>query len=133
MTTPDPGRKQLATAMNRRRAALHIKWDDVARRGGISVATLRRARNGTEPLTIDTIIAIERGLNWEDGHVEAILDGAPTPPASAPIPPAPPGIDPKRWNSWDDTGRQVVLDALSIAENLNERNHTDEGERARGA
>lgn len=137
MTTPDPGRKQLATAMNRRRAALHTTWDEVARRGGISVATLRRARNGNDPLTIDTVIAIERGLNWEDGQVEAILNGAPVPPASAPAPPAPPGVDPKRWESWDATGRQVVLDAIRIAERNRareqERIHPNERQRTREA
>lgn len=137
MTTQDPGRKHLATAMNRRRASLHTTWDEVARRGGISVATLRRVRNGNDPITIDTVIAIERGLNWDEGHVDAILTGAPTPPTSAPIPPAPPGIDPKRWKSWDDTGRQVVLDAIRIAErnraHEQERIHPNERQRTREA
>ncbi len=133
MTAQDPGRQRLATAMNRRRAALGIRWQEVAQRGGISIPTLRRARNSDDPLTIDTIIAIERGLNWEEGHVEAILGGAPEPPASAPIPPAPPGINPKRWKSWDATGRQLVLDALGAAEKRDRRNHSNEGGHAASA
>ena len=133
MTAPDPGRKQLADAMNRRRAALNIKWDEVARRGGISTATLRRARNGgsDETLTIDTIAAIERGLNWKEGTVEAMLTGAPVPPASAPPPSAPPGFDPKLWKAYDDVGRQAVLDGMRIADRRRARNHPDEGERDR--
>lgn len=110
MMAPDPGREQLAAAMNRRRAALHIKWDEVARRGGISIATLRRARKGEGPLTLDTCIAIDRGLSWEEGHTEAILAGAPTPAESAPTPPAPPGIDPKRWRTYDAERQAQIIE-----------------------
>jgi hypothetical protein len=133
MTSRDLARQQLATAMNRRRAALNIKWDDVARRGGISTATLRRARNGDgdETLTIDTIAAIERGLSWEEGTVEAMLTGAPVPQASAPIPPVPPGFDPKLWQSYDDVGRQAILDGIRIADRRRTRNPSSEGERTR--
>lgn len=135
MTSQDPARQQLAATMNRRRAALNIKWDEVARRGGISTATLRRARNGSgdETLTIDTIAAIERGLSWEEGTVEAILTGAPVPLASAPIPPAPPGFDPKLWQSYDDVGRQAILDGYRLADKRRARNRPDEGARNRSA
>lgn len=44
-------------------------------------------------------------------------------------PPPPDGIDPKRWASYDDTGRQMVLDALKIAERRRARIHSNEGAR----
>lgn len=45
-------------------------------------------------------------------------------------PPGPPdGIDPKRWASYDDTGRQMVLDAMKIAERRRREIHSKEGSR----
>jgi transcriptional regulator with XRE-family HTH domain len=45
------------------------------------------------------------------------------PDAATPLPPD--GIDPKQWASWDDTGRQMVLDALKIAERRRAQIHSN--------
>ena len=47
------------------------------------------------------------------------------------IPPAPVGIDAAEWASYDDIGRQAVLDALHIADRRRLRNPPDEGARTR--
>src|SRR2546428_3234991 len=73
MSTPE--RKRLDGVMDRRRARLGLSWGDVAERGQLSVATLRRARRGSGELTLDTKLAIERALRWADGSVDAILTG----------------------------------------------------------
>lgn len=73
-------RRELADEMNRQRANLRLTWDQVAQRADISVATLRRLRNSDDPVTLDTMIGIDRALEWESGHVEARLDGR-TPPS----------------------------------------------------
>lgn len=49
------------------------------------------------------------------------------------VPPAPDGIDPRRWASYDDIGRQAILDALHIADRRRVRNPPEEGERERSA
>lgn len=120
MEARDEGRKRLAEAMNRRRAELRTTWDEVARRGGISVATLRRARNGSDELTLDTIVAIERGMEWEQGHVEALVAGRdPVTRRNEHSPPAGPppgwGIDPREWALYDPVDREMILNAISIA------------------
>jgi transcriptional regulator with XRE-family HTH domain len=64
--------------MNRRRAELGITWDEVAQRGGISVAWLRKIRKGQADITTDMKYAIQRGLAWPDGQVDGALAGSPT-------------------------------------------------------
>jgi hypothetical protein len=49
------------------------------------------------------------------------------PEADSSLPQPPPGIDPARWASWDDVGRQQVLDAMKIAERRRARVHSKEG------
>jgi transcriptional regulator with XRE-family HTH domain len=69
-------RRDLADEMNRRRAQLRLTWDQVAARAGISIATLRRLRNGDDPVSLDTMIGIDSALEWAPGYVEARLKGA---------------------------------------------------------
>lgn len=118
----DERRRQLADAMNRRRAELRTTWDKVARRGGVSVATLRRARRGSDDLTLDTIVAIEMGLDWEPGYVEEVLSGRVPAPAArrkshsaSEEPPAGWGIDPKEWARWEPIDRENILGAIAVA------------------
>lgn len=69
-------RAVLAEIMDHSRAQQQMTWDQVALRAGISTAQLRRMKNGQQrALTLDGILAVERGLNWPDGTVNAILDG----------------------------------------------------------
>lgn len=68
-------RRDLAEEMNRRRAQLRLTWDQVSVRAGVSIATLRRLRNGDDPVSLDTMIGIDGALEWEPGYVEARLNG----------------------------------------------------------
>jgi transcriptional regulator with XRE-family HTH domain len=67
--------RNLEDAMNDRRIELGVRWEEVARRGGLSVAQLRRFRKGIGPRTPDTTRAVERALTWDSGHVASILSG----------------------------------------------------------
>jgi hypothetical protein len=72
----DDRRQKLAELMNESRARQGLKWNQVAERGGISVAMLRRIRRrGDTPLTLDSKAAIERGLGWPEGSIDTILSG----------------------------------------------------------
>lgn len=66
--------QHLADLMERRRLALHLKWDDVAEAAGITAAFLRKIRAGTgaRPLTM---AKLEAALNWAPGSINAILAG----------------------------------------------------------
>ncbi|MEV6035958.1 hypothetical protein AB0L65_32715 [Nonomuraea sp. NPDC052116] len=66
--------QHLADLMERRRIALHLRWDDVAEAAGISAAFLRKIRSGTgaRPLTM---AKLEAALNWAPGSIDAILAG----------------------------------------------------------
>ncbi|ONF62264.1 hypothetical protein [Amycolatopsis keratiniphila] len=90
MTENARGRAALAEKMDDRRAYLRIKWQDVAKRAVLSIATLGRVRSGKGELTTDTKYAIEDALEWERGSIDAILDGGePTPkPETPPVPAA---------------------------------------------
>jgi hypothetical protein len=69
-------RQRLADQMDESRAEQSMSWEQVAQRGGISIALLRRIRSGGR-ITKDSEIAIERGLNWVRGSVANILRGGP--------------------------------------------------------
>lgn len=72
----DPeARKRLADLMNVARARQRMTWEDVAQRGGISVALLRNIRKDRAPITLDSEVAIERGLRLPDGWVRRVLTG----------------------------------------------------------
>lgn len=66
--------QHLADLMERRRLALHLKWDEVAGAAGITAAFLRKIRSGVgaRPLTI---AKVEAALNWAPGSIDAILAG----------------------------------------------------------
>jgi hypothetical protein len=75
MTARSDGRQRLTQHMEGRQAELRLTWADVAQRGDISVALLRRIRNGGARLTAKSKVAIEVGLDWPRGTVDAILAG----------------------------------------------------------
>lgn len=69
----DEARKRLAEAMEARRDQLGITWRQVAAAGGTTYETLRAVRQGTNEITPPTRRAIEAGLHWPGGYVDAIL------------------------------------------------------------
>lgn len=74
--------------------------------------------------------AIAAGLRapYESVRLAAIAQWLPAEGTRRPsMPPAPAGIDPKQWASWDDVGRQQVLDAMKIAERRRTKLHSNEG------
>ncbi|MFB9307533.1 hypothetical protein, partial [Kibdelosporangium philippinense] len=70
----DADRERLAELMDESRAEQGLIWEQVAARGKISIALLRRIRKGGS-LTEDSKIAIERGLDWTRGSVNEVLAG----------------------------------------------------------
>ena len=89
MRTPDEARARLARLMNDRRVELGLRWTDVSAAGGLSAETLRAVRRDIGPLRDLTKVAIDKGLRWEQGSVQRILDGGDPRPAGIPaaIPP----------------------------------------------
>lgn len=77
MSQVDSPRERLAKAMEARRVALRLQWDDVAERARMSPANLRRLRNNADStLTATRIADIEAALEWPPGSIEKILTGA---------------------------------------------------------
>lgn len=103
------GRAALAAAMETRRAELRIKWQDVARRADISIATLGRVRRDEGDLTTDTKYGLEEALRWTRGSIDAVLaGGAPTARESV-LAPAP------ARHEWSAEERRKIL-AMSLDE-----------------
>ena len=75
MEAEDPARRRLSALMDKRRADLRLRWDDVAVRAEVSVAHLRRVRGSQAPLTPFVAAAIEDALEWSRGSIERILQG----------------------------------------------------------
>lgn len=68
--------EQLADEVRLRRKQLKLTQPDVAERGGLSVATVRAVEtNRSGRLTRRLRRALERALEWQDGSVDAVLDG----------------------------------------------------------
>jgi hypothetical protein len=65
---------RLADLMERRCVQLHLTWTQVAERGGTTTESIRQARNGKTMRAL-TQYAIERGLAWQQGSMQAILNG----------------------------------------------------------
>jgi hypothetical protein len=116
--TMDPHRERLKIAIEARAIELRLKLNKVAQRAGMSAGNFLRIRAGEVALTPFAIATIEQALEWEPGSIQAILDGGEPTPRSSPsdLPPAPPGIDPKEWASWDPLDRQMVLAAVQVAQ-----------------
>lgn len=92
--------RRLADFMDLERARRGDRWDDVARRAGVSVALLRNIRKGRAPLTLDSKMAIQRAYNLPDGYLDTVLAGKSQSRDDAPEAKYPPGLR-------DDTERQL--------------------------
>ena len=89
MATQDEARGRLAAEMERRRVALRMQWDEVAKSADMSPAHLRRIRKNETSITPLMGAGLEAALQWRAGSVEAILlGGTPTPIRPADSPPA---------------------------------------------
>lgn len=68
--------EQLADEVRLRRKQLKLTQPDVAERGGLSVATVRAVEtNRSGRLSRRLRRALERALEWQDGSVDAVLEG----------------------------------------------------------
>lgn len=68
--------EQLADEVRLRRKQLKLTQPDVAERGGLSVATVRAVEtNRSGRLSRRLRRAMERALEWQQGSVDAVLDG----------------------------------------------------------
>jgi hypothetical protein len=83
-------RLRLARQMDERRRDLRLRWQDVAKAGGISLKTLHSVRTGDAGIAPLTESGIEDGLRWEPGSVAAILDGGSAVPRDDRVPAEPP-------------------------------------------
>lgn len=80
-----PARARLKAAMEGRVAELGLTWREVGEAaGGLSTETLRAVRRDARNVTSRTRRSIERGLRWQRGYVDQLLDetAAPVPPPS---------------------------------------------------
>lgn len=68
-------RRRLARLMNARRVDLHLKWETLAKRAGLTYEGLRVVRDGDRPMLDLTKAGIEDGLEWDRGSIDAILNG----------------------------------------------------------
>lgn len=69
----DDATRRLEEAMNTQRLDLRLKWNEIARRAGISTETLFRFRKGAR--SDEATRAVEQALGWARGSVDAILSG----------------------------------------------------------
>jgi hypothetical protein len=83
-------RQRLARLMDDRRRDLRLRWQDVAKAGGISLKTLHSVRTGEAGIAPLTESGIEDGLRWEAGSVATILAGGDPLPLDARVPAEPP-------------------------------------------
>lgn len=92
MPPADPRlRDHAVTAVEERRKALNLTWDEVAIMGGISPRALQNFRNqGTDP-SRRTMEGIDKGLQWAPGSLRRLLDGGDPVPLGPAVPAAPEG------------------------------------------
>jgi transcriptional regulator with XRE-family HTH domain len=79
----ESGRTRLGQAMEQRRIALRMAWQDVAKAANLSVAGLGAIRRGERSPMPLTRRKLEDALRWQAGSIEAIQAGGdPTPISS---------------------------------------------------
>jgi AraC-like DNA-binding protein len=113
-------RDRLKAAIEDRALELRLRLRAVARRAEMSEANLFRIRNGEIAITPFAAAGIERALEWEPGTVEKVLAGhAPAARRKEHSPPELPagwGIDPKKWARYDPIDREMIVNAIRLAE-----------------
>jgi transcriptional regulator with XRE-family HTH domain len=68
--------ERLGDEVRLRRKQLKLTQPDVAQRGGLSVATVRAVEtNRSGRLSRRLRRALERAIEWQDGSIDAVLDG----------------------------------------------------------
>ncbi|WP_188188027.1 hypothetical protein [Nonomuraea sp. SYSU D8015] len=67
--------RRLISEIDKRRATLHLPWEKVATRAGISTSHLRRIRTQQSPLSDLIKAKLERALEWEAGTIDGLLKG----------------------------------------------------------
>lgn len=113
-TTPTHSR--LDAAMSERRLELGIRWQEVAKRAGVTAFHLRRVRIGAAPLSPDLEAGIERALQWPRGYI-ARLDNDGETSAESPAQTATGlPIDPAVLARYDPADRAAVIAVLAAAE-----------------
>jgi len=95
----------------------------------VSRGTLNKIARG-EPMRMPNdgmLRAIAAALRapYESVRQAAITQWFPDDGPRTAMPPPPDGIDPKRWATYDDTGRQMILDAMKIAEHRRAQIHSN--------
>jgi hypothetical protein len=97
--------------------------------------TINKIRHGTAPRMPEDgkLRAIAAALRapYDSVRQAAMAQWFPDEAGCSATSPPPPGFDPKLWQSYDDMGRQAILDALRIADRRRLRNPPDEGARTR--
>nr|WP_050674721.1 helix-turn-helix domain-containing protein [Mycobacterium marinum] len=90
--------ERLADEVRLRRKQLKLTQADVAERGGLSVATVRTVEtNRSGRLSRRLRRALERALEWQDGSIDAVLDGGQARTiGAASLGPAPPAVSADR-------------------------------------
>jgi hypothetical protein len=81
-----PNRQRLAELMEERRKDLHLRWQDVAERSGLSLKTLHSVRSSDKRVAELTKTSIEDGLRWEHGSIDLVLAGGEPVPGDPPPP-----------------------------------------------
>jgi len=122
--------ERLADEARLRRKKLKLTQTDVAERGGLSVATVRAVEtNRSGRLSRRLRRSLERALEWQDGSVDAVLEGRSPRVVNAPGG-APPPVS-------EDTAR-AAAERFAVAERLvkmrraflEHRDHMSEAARA---
>lgn len=130
----EPTHSRLDAAMGERRLELGIRWQEVAKRAGVTAFHLRRVRIGVVPLSPDLEAGIERALKWPRGHI-ARLGGSEDAPAPAVQTAHGLPIDPEVLARYDPIDRDAVIAVLRAAERnaaaKRDARHSNEGRRTR--
>jgi hypothetical protein len=71
--------ERLAEAMEQRRRALDITWEDVHAAGGPAVRTLNNLRRAQSAPDRATLAKLDTALRWQPGSAKAVLSGAAEP------------------------------------------------------
>lgn len=70
----DEVRARLDREMDRRRLELHLRWNQVAERAGMTYGNLHKIRKGQTALTEFAKSGLERALDWPRGHIDQSIE-----------------------------------------------------------